>query len=287
MRKTCLVLAALAVLGCRATFGADAEGSFERKLSVTGPVDLDVQTGSGHIEVRAGESTAILIRGTIRVNNERFGSREAGQRVRAIESNPPIQQNGNIIRIGHMEDPELRRGVSIAYELTVPAETKLRSNTGSGSITVDGIRGPVSAETGSGSVTVSKVSDEVRAHTGSGRMEMDEIQGNVDAHTGSGTIRASGIRGRIVADTGSGGVQVEQTGSGNIRAHTGSGGVTVRTPAQGSFELRAHTGSGQITVDRPMTVQGTIGKHDLTAKVGGGGNTIVDVQTGSGSIRIQ
>jgi hypothetical protein len=58
-----------------------------------------------------------------------FSSNE--QRVHAIESNPPIQQNGNVIRIGHMEDPELRRGISVSYEVTVPAETKLRSQTGS------------------------------------------------------------------------------------------------------------------------------------------------------------
>ena len=83
----------------------------------------------------------------------------------------------------------------------------------------------------------------------------------------------------------SGGVHVEQTGSGHIRAHTGSGGVTVHTPAKGGFDLRAHTGSGSITVDRPMTVQSTITKHELMGKVGGGGSAIVDVRTGSGSIR--
>lgn len=287
MRNTCLVLAALAALSCRASFGADAEGSFERTLTVTGPVDLDVQTGSGGIEVRAGGASAVVIRASIRVRDGFFGSQSAAQRVHAIESHPPIQQNGNVIRIGHREDPELRRNVSIAYELTVPAETKLRSNTGSGHVIVDGVRGPVNAETGSGSVTISKIRDEVRAHTGSGRMELDDIESSVDAHTGSGSIRASGIRGRITADTGSGGVHVEQTGSGDIRAHTGSGGVTVHTPAKGGFDLRAHTGSGSITVDRPMTVQGTITKHELMAKVGGGGSAIVDVRTGSGSIRIQ
>ena len=287
MRNTLLVLAAFAALSCRPAFGEDAEGSFARTLTVTGPVDLDVQTGSGHIEVRAGGASAVIIRATIRVREGFFGSQSAAQRVRDIESHPPIQQNGNVIRVRHMEDPEARRHVSIAYELTVPAETRLRSNTGSGHITVEGVRGPVNAETGSGGVTISKIRDEVRAHTGSGRMELDDIESNLDAHTGSGSIRASGIRGRIVADTGSGGVHVEQTGSGDIRAHTGSGGVTVHTPAKAGFDLRAHTGSGSITVDRPMTVQGTITKHELMAKVGGGGSAIVDVRTGSGSIRIQ
>ena len=287
MSRGLLVLAAAAMLSCGAVFGADAEGSFDSTLNVTGPVDLDVQTGSGRIEVHAGGSSAVVIHGTIRVREGFFGSMGGREKVHAIETHPPIQQNGNVIRIGQLEDPELRRGVSIEYALTVPAVTRLRCNTGSGSVTLDGLHGPVNAETGSGSVTISKIGDEVRAHTGSGRIELDSIQGSVDAHTGSGEIRGSRITGRIVADTGSGTVNVEQTGSGDIKAHTGSGGVTVRTATDTGFELRAHTGSGSIICDRPMTVHGTIGKHELMAKVGGGGSAIVDVSTGSGSIRIQ
>src|SRR5579872_5933499 len=212
MRNVVLLLAAITVVTCGTSFGGDAEGSFARTLQVTGPVDLDVQTGSGHIEVRAGGSSAVVIRGTIRVREGIFGSGSTEERVRAIESHPPIQQNGNMIRVGQMEDPELRRGISIAYEITVPAETRLRAHTGSGHVTVDGIHGPVNAETGSGEVTVSRISDEVRAHTGSGRMELDAIQGSVDAHTGSGSIRGTRIAGRIVASTGSGGVELAQIG---------------------------------------------------------------------------
>ena len=90
-----------------------------------------------------------------------------------------------------------------------------------------------------------------------------------------------------MADTGSGSVELEQTNAASIEAHTGSGGVTIRVPSQAAFDLRAHTGSGSITVDHPMTVSGTIGHHDLQAKVRGGGSTLVDVRTGSGSIRIE
>ncbi|HUJ51406.1 MAG TPA: DUF4097 family beta strand repeat-containing protein [Bryobacteraceae bacterium] len=285
MRSLIVILTA-AVLSAYVAFAAEAEGSFDRTLNVTVPVDLDVQTGSGHIHVHSGNSSSVVVHATIRAHEGRFGS-SAGQRVRAIESNPPIQQNGNFIRIGHVKDPDLLRGVSIAYDLTVPAETKLRSSTGSGSVVVDGIRGPVNAETGSGTVNISKVADEVRAQTGSGRMEFDSVESNVDAHTGSGSIHGSGIKGRIVAHTGSGHIELEQTGAGDVEAHTGSGGVTVATPGQAGFELRAHTGSGSITVDRPMTIRGTISKHDLQAKVGGGGNAIVNLSTGSGSIRVQ
>jgi hypothetical protein len=60
-----------------------------------------------------------------------------------------------------------------------------------------------------------------------------------------------------------------------FEAHTGSGGITIHTAAKAGFGLRAHTGSG------------TVGRHEVMAKGGGGGNAIVDLRTGSGSIRIQ
>jgi len=263
----------------------DAEGSFERKLTVSGPVDLDVQTGAGRLDVRAGGSGQVSIHGVIRVRQQ-SGKRSAQDKVRFLESNPPIEQDGNVIRIGRIHQPDLRRNITISYELLVPADTKLHSSTGSGTVVVEGLRGPVIADTGSGTVTISRIEDGVRLNTGSGRIDIDSIQGSVDAHTGSGPIHGTGIKGKIVADTGSGGIHLEQTGPANIYARAGSGEITLRVPQQAAFNLRAHTGSGGIEVTRPMTVRGTFGRNDLEAQVGGGGSTTVDLNTGSGAIRI-
>src|SRR5437763_15605700 len=80
-----------------ALFGA--EGSFEKTLQVTGPVQLEVLTSSGNIEVRAGGSGAVRVSGRIKTSAGWFGG-DAEGRVRALESNPPISQVGNYIRIG-------------------------------------------------------------------------------------------------------------------------------------------------------------------------------------------
>jgi hypothetical protein len=95
-----------------------AEGSFERTLAVTGPVELDVSTGSGHINVRAGDSSSVHINGTIKASqNWHLDEAEAERKVRYLESNPPIEQHGNFIRIGHIEDRELAHNISISYDL--------------------------------------------------------------------------------------------------------------------------------------------------------------------------
>jgi DUF4097 and DUF4098 domain-containing protein YvlB len=279
------VTAALAFAGLVLPLAAaQREGYFDRTLTVNGAVDLSVETGSGRIEVRPGDTSSVRIHGVIRAHDDFFGGEEA--RIHEIETNPPISQTGNSIRITAPASEELRRHVSISYELVVPRETRLRARTGSGSESVEGIRGPAELETGSGSVTVARVDKEVRVQTGSGRIELDSLNGKVDAHTGSGTIQGSGIHGPINAHTGSGSLRLEQTAAGPLEAHTGSGGVNVRLPADAAFDLYANTGSGHVYVDHPITVQGTLGGHEIRGKVKGGG-ALVDVRTGSGSVRIE
>ena len=50
------------------------------------------------------------------------------------ESNPPIQQSGNSIRIGYDLPDDVKRHVSINYEITVPPDTSVQGHSGSGNI---------------------------------------------------------------------------------------------------------------------------------------------------------
>ena len=300
------------------TFAFAAEGSFQRTLQVSGPVDLDVRTGSGHITVHTGQTNTVQINGTIRAHGM-----DADERVHLLETNPPIEQNGNSIRVGHDNDPELFHNISIDYDITVPAATSLHSRTGSGHQRIDGIRGPAEVQSGSGNLEISNIGGEVKADAGSGNVTLENIKGSVNTRAGSGDIRASAIAGAfdgrtgsgrvrlqqtaagdVRVDTGSGGVEVSgvkgalvaRAGSGDIRAegeptsgwrlHTGSGGVTVRLPSDAAFDLYARTSSGSISVDQPVTVQGTLGRHELRGKVRGGG-TLVELETGSGNIHVE
>ena len=305
------------------TAAGAAEGHFARTLQVSGPVDLEVQTGSGSIEVRTGDSSSVHITGTIRSSNGWSDSSDATSRVHYFESNPPIEQQGNLIKIGQMENHEMDHNISISYEIVVPPETRLRSNTGSGEQNINGLRGPVEASSGSGHLRLTSIGDEVRVSTGSGHISVNGVKGEVRASTGSGQIEATGVAGGLHASTGSGSVTLRQTAPGDVDVNTGSGtlelegvhghvraqtasgnitvegegreawrlstasgNVTVRLPSKQGFTLRAHTVSGGIHTDREMTVQGSLSKHDLEGKVGDGG-FLLDVSTVSGSIRVE
>jgi len=317
-------VAVLAAAGAAWASDRTAEGSFERTLQVTGAVNLDVTTGSGQITVHAGDAGTVHVRGTIRAHSAwRESDKDAEEKVRYLESNPPIEQNGNAIRIGYIQDEELRRNISISYELVVPVDTRLRSQTGSGGQSIDGVHGPVEASTGSGGLKISNIGAEVQANTGSGGIELNTVKAGVHARTGSGSIRATGIAGEFVGSTGSGGVTLEQTAAGNAeietgsgsveargvrgalrvrtgsgtitaegeatgewRLHAGSGNVTVHLPGEAAFDLNARTSSGHIHSAHPITVQGIISPRELHGKVRGGG-VLVDVSTSSGAIQIE
>src|SRR5438309_6531541 len=82
---------------------AAARGEFERTLQVNGAVDLQVETGSGSIEVTTGGSNSNEVRVIGRISANDFFGGNAEERVKRLESNPPIQQSGNDIRIGHID----------------------------------------------------------------------------------------------------------------------------------------------------------------------------------------
>src|SRR5208282_291436 len=209
-----LVLSIAATMAARPALASD-EGHFDRTLTVTGAVDLDVQTGSGEITVRTGDSSEVEIHGRIHANHGWFGA-DAERRIHEIEANPPIEQNGNTIRVGHIENLDWKNNISISYEVVVPLQTKLHSESGSGDQVVSGIAGPADASSGSGSVRLSNIGGETHAHTGSGDIELNGIHGAAKVIAGSGSIHAIGIAGALIASSGSGSVKFEQTAAGDV-----------------------------------------------------------------------
>jgi DUF4097 and DUF4098 domain-containing protein YvlB len=324
-RNAALVLVAALAFSAASRAQDYVEGSFDKTLKVSGAVDLNVSTGSGHISVHAGDSSSVHVIAKIRVSEGwRLNHGDAQAKLSKIEANPPIEQDGNTIRIGETHDEDLYRNVSISYDITTPAETTLRSRTGSGGEELDGVKGPVEAETGSGGIRASHIGSEIRANTGSGSIELENIQGAVYASTGSGGIRATGVAGGFTGKAGSGTIELEQTAAGDVEAETGSGGinlrgvkgrirahagsgsitadgvptgdwnlhtasgsVTVRLPADAAFDLEASSGSGNISTTHELTVSGTIGdRHEIHGKAHGGG-PLISASTASGSIRVE
>ena len=281
---------------------ARVEGRFDRTLTVSGVVHLDLTTGSGDITIKAGSSDQVVVHGTISSSGW-FSSSDSA--VHQVESNPPIQQNGNDIRIGYNLPEDVKRHVSISYEVTVPSDVAVRAHSGSGNVNVEGVRGEVQAQTGSGDIRLRDLGSRGHAETGSGGIRAQDVaapfyahtgsgdidaaltgSGDVDIQSGSGSVQLRGVKGGLRARTGSGNIGADGNVTGPWQLHTGSGNIRMALGSGGGFNLAVHASSGSIHSDLPITVQGSLGKHELKGTVRGGGPE-VEVSTGSGDVEIR
>ena len=232
---------AVAALALAAVPALASEATFDRTLSVNGRVELSVATGSGNIHLTRGADNQVHIFGKVRSS---WGAND--EQVRQIAAHPPIEQTGNIVRIGARH--ENLHNISIDYEIQAPENVFLDAGSGSGNIIADG------------------------------------VGQNAKLSTGSGNIHATGLHGGFTANTGSGTIYAEQTGVGDVKAQTGSGSVEL-WPGSAGITLDASTGSGTVHSDRDVVTHGESNRHHLSGTLNGGGPT-VRIDTGSGSISI-
>jgi Putative adhesin len=315
----------LLILLSACSWANTVEGSFDRTLNVSsGSVDLNIRTGAGSITVRSGRGNTVSVHAKIQARDNWLWNSglSAEEKVKKLEANPPIEQTGNSVRIGHISDESLRNNVAISYEIVTPHDTRLHSTTGSGSQQISDIGGTVRVSTGSGNLRLENIGGEVRANSGSGAIEVRNVKAYTYTDTGSGTIQAIGIAGGFFGRTGSGDIRFEQTAPGSVQAqagsgsihlknvngsleagtgsgdlevqgeiagdwrlHTGSGSVRVALPSSARFDVNADSGSGSVTIDHPVTVQGTMRRNHIEGAVNGGGVKL-HINTGSGSIHV-
>jgi hypothetical protein len=313
-----VVLIAAFATGCG--IGPGESGTFDKTLTVTGPVQLEVNNGSGRVEIRSSQSGQVRVHAEITVWLSIFDDKN--DHLSEIRNHPPVDQQGNLIRIESRSD--LFNHVRVDYTIDVPAETEVRVNLGSGSMEVNDIQGPVNlhtgsgrigahrihgdaeTKTGSGSIELIDIGSRASADTGSGGIELSRIGGDIHATAGSGSIRMDRTPSRIVTHTGSGSINIggasndlrASTGSGSIHIdgnpapssywdiHASSGSITLTVPSDAGFRLHARSGSGSIDTDLPVTTEELTSRHEMRGRIGNG-SASVDLQTGSGGIHIR
>jgi Toastrack DUF4097 len=297
-----VVLSVLMLCLCAAA--SDYQGSFERKFQVNGPARLEIDTGSWDVTVHSGPVGAVTVTGRIHVNNRwLFGERST--RVQELQNSPPVRQDGNTIQIGQIH----LNNIYVDYELTVPADTRVQSRTGSGDIRIDGLQSDLDLQSGSGDLILENVTGKIQTRSSSGDVRARDIsgpfssqassgdvqleergRGDVEIHTTSGNIEARGIDGALRVEAGSGDISADGKPAGNWDARTGSGNVHLTIPRDSGFYLDASTSSGELNMNHSvtMTVQGNIdsARHQIKGTVGSGGPQVA-VHTGSGDIDIE
>ena len=313
-----LLLATLANAGC--AMGPSVSGSFDRTLTVSGPIRLELNNTSGDVSIIGSTDGKVHIHGDARASGMGFESPE--KRLNDLVGNPPIEQHGNTVRIGG--EMNRMRNVKISYQIEVPRDTEVSCNVLSGTQTIQNVSGPVQAKTASGAIHVSHIAHETQLSALDGSIRAEDIGDDIRANSLSGTVTVSNIKGdvrisaisgvtqvikpggRVDASTTSGSLEVEGA-THDVKAHAVSGRVSVNgnpdansfwelkttsgtvelgVPANANFHLAADATSGEIKTDIPVAVEEQ-GKHSLRARVGSSNGGRVEVHTTHGDIRLR
>ena len=93
---------------------------FERTLDATGIVTLDVLTERGAIDIAGGEPGKIVVSGAATVRLSWNVPADAPALARQVAANPPIERDGNVLRLRPPADARTRDAVTVRYRVYVP-----------------------------------------------------------------------------------------------------------------------------------------------------------------------
>jgi hypothetical protein len=144
--------------------------------------------------------------------------------------------------------------VSVDFTVLVPKGVKVNAATVNGGVLVTGL---------TADAEVASVNGEVRVETGAGPLTATTVNGSVHA--------------RITGESAT--TPMEFT--------TVNGSVFVELPANFGADVRMTTVNGALNSDYPMTVQGRIDPHNLSAHVGAPGGPRITLTTVNGSIDLR
>ena len=244
---------------------------------------------------------------------------EAREMLKLVEIDVVERPNRAEIRTRYPERPEMQRGrrnfsVSVAFTVTVPAATRIRANSISGSLSARDVRGDLVLKTVSGTVRLVNGGGSGSAESISGNVEVTDtaFEGPWSASSASGSMVLKRVKARrLTVNSISGNVMLDDVEcpavdagsvSGNIQfsgalprssryeLSSHSGNVNVAIGAGSGFEVEATSFSGSVRSDFQFTSRdqdGGRGRFNRTLRgVVGDGSAVFDLSTFSGSIFI-
>jgi DUF4097 and DUF4098 domain-containing protein YvlB len=295
--------------GVRFFYRADThiEETVEETFVVDGPAVLDLEADFGNVTVTgtAGDQVQVIARLSL------WGADEEDARQQV---DVQMIQEGNRINV-QVVRPEWHyvffastRSPRVDFEVRVPSEVSLQLVTSSGDLAVSDVIGTANLETDFGSIEVEEMTGPISAQSDSGDITFIGLSegGNLEVKTNFGELILRDITAdSLTARSDSGDIQVEEvTSEGVLDLKTNFGSLTVQDVA--AERLTAHSDSGEIraeeiTLDGALDLETNFGKVTANGaratsyrlKSDSGGLTLdgcrgpLDLQTNFGDIEVR
>lgn len=272
----------VAVLFGFATLLASAQTRKEMKYSVGPDATLNITNDYGPVTVRSVAGSQVLVTATLRSDQVEIDQNHAGSRVELITHSLPQRNAG---------DPAY-----VEYEVTVPPDCGVTIHSSSGPISIEHIRGDVTADGDAANIDVHDVgAGHVHIRTLKGTVTLTNIsKAHVEVTSVSGPVtltNVSGTKVEINTTTGKIAYRGMFSNNGDYDFSTHSGDIDVWLPASASVDVSARSVNGKVENDFPFqpkshtTYPVTAGR--AFAGTSNSGASSVQLRSFSGTIRVK
>lgn len=237
---------ALLSTACQSYLGAEIRDEFSQTVALNANGEFDVSNVNGQIEIATWDRNEVQILATKTARNE-----ADLQDVQIV-----VTGSGDRVEVDTKLPKGWNRSGSVSYRITLPATVNLEANTVNGTVSVQGVSGP---------------------------MDLHSVNGKVDASGAVAPVEANTVNGELSIR------YAAKPSSGEHEFETVNGSVRVYLPASVAGRFHAGSVNGSIETDFPLQVtKAKFGPtRSLDGELGGGGNTSFSFNTVNGSIDIR
>jgi DUF4097 and DUF4098 domain-containing protein YvlB len=152
------------------------------------------------------------------------------------------------------------RSTDARFEVTVPVGTRIKANTQTGDISIQGTKAEAEAGTMSGDVQIEDVSDRLAVSVLSGDVRLSRITGDIRVNAISGEVALDGGSGDAEIVSVSGDVDIRGFTSRRVRAASTSGDILYdgTIDPSGRYDLKSHSGEVDLIVPTNASAQVTV-----------------------------
>lgn len=269
---------------------------------VDGPVQLEVSTSGGHINIEKGNSEEVEIKLFVRSGSSFWGGSEFDPDDFTIE----FKQTGNNISatVEHKRQSRSWFGSqpSFTFEIKVPGETTTDLSTSGGHIDVSGLTGNQKMRTSGGHITLKSLEGNIESRTSGGHIRVSSFKGILNSQTSGGHITLEDVSGELTVRTSGGHIKAEnvvgsldaRTSGGNIDCNvlditdalvlrTSGGRIRATIPAGKGYDLNLRGSS--VNVSDLNNFSGDSQRNRVIGKIGDG-STAIQLRTSGGSVNL-
>lgn len=231
---------------CQTHLGAEVRDEFSQTVVLNANGEFDISNVNGRIEIAVWDRNEVQILATKSAKNE-----ADLQDVRVV-----VTGSGDKVEVDTKLPKGWNRSGSVSYRITLPATVDLDANTVNGSVSVNGVSGP---------------------------MDLHSVNGRVEAAGAVAAVNAKTVNGKLTIR------YADKPKSGEHSFETVNGSVRVYLPPSVAGNFHAGSVNGSIETDFPMQVtKAKFGpSRSLDGELGNGGDSSFSFKTVNGSIGIR